>query len=384
MDFFYKEIDNYIMNIQINDYPELIRSKVLYLLDGGKRLRPLLCLIFSSYHKIYDSIGSIAKNECIENKKNVIYKIASHIELIHSLSLVLDDLPEMDDDNMRRNKESFHCKYGKEYTNFFIYYIFNHIPLSLDSVLNADYSDGNNNFKTDLLNINIAKKIYNIFQYNLNLLIDGQYNDLNYHLDKNTDKEKEEYNKKENNLLNIDLKEKKQKQYINTQFCDEKKIIMLLLDYNSLTDELHENIDLNIRKTSSLFNLSITVGFLLYIWLLEIDESSNDENTIWIDNIYKKLITWSNIFGFIFQISDDILDMDDDIKKGNPNICNIIGKDYTCILLEEGCEWLTIQIESINMDIRNKYMDNKTNCMNVGFNLDAINEIITKITNRIV
>jgi geranylgeranyl pyrophosphate synthase len=384
MDFFYKEIDNYIMNIQINDYPELIQSKVSYLLDGGKRLRPLLCLIFSSYHKIYDSIGSIEKNKYIENKKNVIYKIASHIELIHSLSLVLDDLPEMDDDNMRRNKESFHCKYGKEYTNFFIYYIFNHIPLSLDSVLNADYSDGNNNFKTDLLNINIAKKIYNIFQYNLNLLIDGQYNDLNYHLNKNTDKEKEEYNKKENGLLNIYLKEKKQKQYINKQFCDEKIIIMLLLDYNSLTDELHENIDLNIRKTSSLFNLSITVGFLLYIWLLEIDESSNDENTIWIDNIYKKLTTWSNIFGFIFQISDDILDMDDDIKKGNPNICHIIGKDYTSILLEEGCEWLTIQIESINMDIRNKCMDNKTNCMNVGFNLDAINEIITKISNRIV
>ena len=62
---------------------------------------------------------------------NIIYNIATCIEIIHSLSLVLDDLPEMDNDSIRRNNPSFHSKYGIDYTNFFIYYMFNKIGISL-------------------------------------------------------------------------------------------------------------------------------------------------------------------------------------------------------------------------------------------------------------
>lgn len=68
--------------------------------DGGKRLRPFLIKAF------YEAAGGQDKA----------YKdFALAIECIHSYSLVHDDLPCMDNDDMRRGKPSCHKKFGEEY-----------------------------------------------------------------------------------------------------------------------------------------------------------------------------------------------------------------------------------------------------------------------------
>ena len=172
MEYYFKEIENFIMKIQLLDYPENIKDKVEYFLQDGKRLRPILCIIFSGLQSI--NVNTILDTNS-ENTTKIIYTIASTIEKLHCLSLVLDDLPEMDNDILRRSKQSFHSKYGTDYTNFFVYYMFNHIGLSLNIVIDS-MDDG----LDTKYNIEIANRINKLFTYNLNMLIDGQYSDCSF------------------------------------------------------------------------------------------------------------------------------------------------------------------------------------------------------------
>ena len=138
MDLYFNEIETFIMNKYIKEFPEAIQDKVTYLLQDGKRLRPILSLIFSCCEN------------CIDSKRHIIYIITSLIEVIHCLSLVLDDLPEMDNDSYRRGKEAFHVKYGADFTNFFVYYMFNRIGLSLEVIIENDENIDNNITKNNL------------------------------------------------------------------------------------------------------------------------------------------------------------------------------------------------------------------------------------------
>jgi geranylgeranyl diphosphate synthase, type II len=65
---------------------------------GGKRLRPLLCLATAQV------LGA--------DQKEVI-DVASALELIHTYSLIHDDLPAMDNSNLRRGKPSCHAAHGE-------------------------------------------------------------------------------------------------------------------------------------------------------------------------------------------------------------------------------------------------------------------------------
>jgi farnesyl diphosphate synthase len=67
-------------------------------LSGGKRLRPFLTVTCASVFGVSQSASLLA---------------ASAIEFIHTYSLVHDDLPAMDDDDLRRGKPSCHIKYGE-------------------------------------------------------------------------------------------------------------------------------------------------------------------------------------------------------------------------------------------------------------------------------
>ncbi|MCP4645953.1 MAG: polyprenyl synthetase family protein [bacterium] len=67
-------------------------------LSGGKRLRPLLCLAVAE-------LGGTSPESVVNS--------ACAIELIHAASLVLDDLPAMDDAVERRGKPSVHRAYGE-------------------------------------------------------------------------------------------------------------------------------------------------------------------------------------------------------------------------------------------------------------------------------
>ena len=89
--FLKKKLDNKNTKNTINDAANYA------LLNGGKRFRALL---------VY-AIGEInATNQ------NVLDFVAASIEIIHAYSLTHDDLPDMDDDSLRRGLPSCHIKYG--------------------------------------------------------------------------------------------------------------------------------------------------------------------------------------------------------------------------------------------------------------------------------
>ena len=68
------------------------------LLAGGKRIRPVLCLAAAR------SAGSDPR---------IVLPAAAAIELIHTYSLIHDDLPAMDDDELRRGRPTSHVAYGE-------------------------------------------------------------------------------------------------------------------------------------------------------------------------------------------------------------------------------------------------------------------------------
>jgi farnesyl diphosphate synthase len=67
-------------------------------LDGGKRMRPLL---------------AYAAGELTEAPPDVVDTAAAAVELIHAYSLIHDDLPCMDDDTLRRGKPTCHVAFGE-------------------------------------------------------------------------------------------------------------------------------------------------------------------------------------------------------------------------------------------------------------------------------
>jgi geranylgeranyl pyrophosphate synthase len=140
-----------------------------------------------------------------------------------------------------------------------------------------------------------------------------------------------------------------------------------------------------LKKTSSLFNLSVCSGYLLQIWWREIEagrsRDGGDGDSSRDDDIFNKLVVWSNILGYMFQISDDILDADEDISKDKPNICCIIGKSGSINLLHNGCKWLrnmALTIYDAMKGVEEGKENNRTS-----FNINAVNEIIEKIEKRI-
>jgi geranylgeranyl diphosphate synthase type II len=79
--------------------PGLLAEAMGYaLMAGGKRVRSILC---------------IASYEAAGGKYDIILPVASSLELIHTYSLIHDDLPAMDDDDFRRNQPTVHKVYGE-------------------------------------------------------------------------------------------------------------------------------------------------------------------------------------------------------------------------------------------------------------------------------
>ncbi len=77
-----------------------MRTAISYsLLGGGKRVRPLLCLW------THDALGG--------NAREVALDAACALECVHTYSLVHDDLPCMDDDDLRRGRPSSHKQFGE-------------------------------------------------------------------------------------------------------------------------------------------------------------------------------------------------------------------------------------------------------------------------------
>lgn len=91
-------LENYLPK---GEYTEqtLIDSMKYSLMCGGKRVRPLLTLLFC---------------ELCNKDVKIALPYACAVEMIHTYSLIHDDLPCMDDDDFRRGKPSNHKVYGED------------------------------------------------------------------------------------------------------------------------------------------------------------------------------------------------------------------------------------------------------------------------------
>ena len=81
--------------------PRLAEAMRYSLLAGGKRLRPVLCLTFADTAARESTVRPAAEDA------------ACALEYVHTYSLVHDDLPAMDDDDLRRSRPTNHKVYGE-------------------------------------------------------------------------------------------------------------------------------------------------------------------------------------------------------------------------------------------------------------------------------
>ncbi|MCX8070387.1 MAG: polyprenyl synthetase family protein [Thermodesulfovibrionales bacterium] len=93
-------VDNYLMSYFNDSFkPSILKDSMVYsLLAGGKRIRPILCM---------------ASYEVFHGNGDEILPYASALEFIHTYSLIHDDLPAMDNDDLRRGKPTNHKVFGE-------------------------------------------------------------------------------------------------------------------------------------------------------------------------------------------------------------------------------------------------------------------------------
>lgn len=87
------------LEVTCPEVEKIIDSMRYSLMAGGKRIRPIMC---------------IAACEMFGGSEDVAMPAAVALEMIHTMSLVHDDLPAMDDDSLRRGKPTNHVLYGED------------------------------------------------------------------------------------------------------------------------------------------------------------------------------------------------------------------------------------------------------------------------------
>ena len=96
------EVDNYLVTLRFSADPTTdgLQEAMRYsLLAAGKRIRPVLAL---------------ATAAAVGLEPSSVLPLAAALELIHTYSLIHDDLPAMDDDDMRRGQPTCHRAFGED------------------------------------------------------------------------------------------------------------------------------------------------------------------------------------------------------------------------------------------------------------------------------
>ena len=97
-----QRVDAYLEALDLSDGPgtdRLAEAMRYSLLAGGKRIRPVLAL---------------ATAETLGRDPEQLLPLAGALEMIHTYSLIHDDLPAMDDDDLRRGKPTCHRAFGED------------------------------------------------------------------------------------------------------------------------------------------------------------------------------------------------------------------------------------------------------------------------------
>ena len=97
-----EQIEAYLADLEFSEEPAtqgLDEAMRYSLLAGGKRIRPVLALATAS---------------ALDRPTSGVLPLAAALELIHTYSLIHDDLPAMDDDELRRGRPTCHVKYGED------------------------------------------------------------------------------------------------------------------------------------------------------------------------------------------------------------------------------------------------------------------------------
>jgi geranylgeranyl diphosphate synthase type II len=97
-----RQVDAYLERLTLGGGPgtdRLAEAMRYSLLAGGKRIRPVLAL---------------ATAEALGRDPEELLPLAAALEMIHTYSLIHDDLPAMDDDDLRRGKPTCHKAFGED------------------------------------------------------------------------------------------------------------------------------------------------------------------------------------------------------------------------------------------------------------------------------
>jgi geranylgeranyl diphosphate synthase, type II len=97
-----RRVDDYLAQLDLNEAEgtaRLTEAMRYSLLAGGKRIRPVLAL---------------ATAEALGHDPEEVLPLAGALEMIHTYSLIHDDLPAMDDDDLRRGKPTCHKAFGED------------------------------------------------------------------------------------------------------------------------------------------------------------------------------------------------------------------------------------------------------------------------------
>ena len=217
-----KNIEKYIKTL---DAPKEIKNIMVYaVLGGGKRIRPFL---LAETAKLYGISSSVYKYPCMA------------VELAHCFSLVYDDLPCMDNDDLRRGKATVHKAFNEANALLggasLLVYSFKLLSL--------------NSFK---INIEDKLKIINIFSdvTGAEGVLSGQYLDL----------------LAENKKFKLTLKNFKEIQ---------KKKTSLLIAFSTLTGAIIGNATKKEQK--DMFDIGLLIGSLFQIQDDILDQEGNEE-----------------------------------------------------------------------------------------------------------
>jgi len=298
-------INEFVLN---NSNSENEKNFKLYGLNGGKRIRPIISLI------IADSL-----------KLKINDDMLLFLELLHNASLILDDMPCMDNDNYRRGMLSFHAKFGV--TNGYIFA--NYLIGTACSGLVKQVT------KLTTTSISVYNLIYNVI-FNNNILTSiGQIIDLD--------------------LENSGSKACKFLDSIYNKLIQNKLVIKFSNDIKEkikLTNDTFKQIIYLNMKTYPLFFLSFVLPLLLGI-------DQETKSSICISReLLNHIELIAIVFSFMFQISDDFEDFEEDSKCKQINShLKILSKDDAKIFYQVSKEYFTNYL-SIILDKENDILPN--------------------------